>query len=237
MDAGTGRGPGHCPLSMGRQLLPISFPSGLLLRLQNIPERGRGPGPLSPGQLRLGPGSQERRSQPAQGVTGQPLPVTRQAGVWGQEEVAAAAAPPEEAPRGRSPHIHHRVPGNGPCRVSRPLSGGGLSGAPCPPGGRAGPGSTSGCSEVTAAAQPVSPVPPSCPAELCRETTDTYRQCQRSRRARFSSSKPVCVMSRDSIYLLSACSIPLHVLIHQRSHQTLEIETANGEVSVVAKVM
>lgn len=59
---------------MGRQLLPISFPSGLLLRLQNIPERGRRPGPLSPGQLRLGLGSEERWSQPVQGVTGQPSP-------------------------------------------------------------------------------------------------------------------------------------------------------------------
>ena len=87
------------------------------------------------------------------------------------------------------------------------------------------------------------PPPSLCPPsphhvqQSCAETTDTHRQCQRWRRARFSSSKPVCVMSRDSIYLLSAYSILLHVLIHQRSHQTLEIETANREVSVVPKVM
>lgn len=120
VDAGTGRGPGHCPLSVGRQLLPISFPSGLLLRLQNIPERGRGPGPLSPGQLRLGPGSQERRSQPAQRVTGQPLSVTRQAGVQGWEEVPGAAAPPEGAPGGRCPHVHHGVPATGPAGSHAP---------------------------------------------------------------------------------------------------------------------
>lgn len=35
-----GRCPGHHPFSVGLKLLPISFPSGLLLWLWNIPERG-----------------------------------------------------------------------------------------------------------------------------------------------------------------------------------------------------
>lgn len=59
---------------------------------------GEWPGPLSPGQLCLGLGSQKGWPQPVQGVTGQPLSVMRQAVVQGMEEVPGVAAPQKGAP-------------------------------------------------------------------------------------------------------------------------------------------
>lgn len=151
--------PGHCPLSVGRQLLPISFPSGLLLRLQNIPERGRGLALCPRGScvwawgLRKGGLTQSRGSQ------GNPSP-RRARRVCRDWRKCRGGCSSRGSPRSRSPHVHHRALGDGPCGVSRPLNGRGLSGAPCPPRGWAAAGSHPGHSEATAA-QPVPPIPPS----------------------------------------------------------------------------
>ena len=50
-------------------------------------------------------------------------------------------------------------------------------------------------------------------------------------RACSSSSKPVCVSSRESVYSLSTYCILLYVLINQRSSQTLEIKRLQTERS------
>ena len=93
MDMGTG-GPRKC------RVVPWALPSlrGPAAAAHFLSKRafaeasehsreGAWPGPLSPGQLRLGLGSQEGWSQPVQGVTGQPFSTTRQAGMQGLEEV------------------------------------------------------------------------------------------------------------------------------------------------------